>query len=65
MDVAGFLGFREPAYSIQEFRRRFGSLPDDYQRRFGAVRAAWEPRICLESEPVRSALLLPCSRNLR
>jgi transcriptional regulator GlxA family with amidase domain len=40
-DVATLLGFRNPAYFIQEFRRRFGSLPDDYQRRFGSA-DAWK-----------------------
>jgi AraC-like DNA-binding protein len=40
-DVATLLGFRNPAYFIQEFRRRFGSLPDDYQRRFGPA-DAWK-----------------------
>ena len=33
--VARSVGFADPAYFIQEFRRRFGMLPSDYQRRFG------------------------------
>ena len=33
--VAGSVGFKDPAYFIQEFRRRYGMLPSDYQRRFG------------------------------
>jgi transcriptional regulator GlxA family with amidase domain len=32
--IATELGFRDPNYFIQEFRRRFGALPDEYQRRF-------------------------------
>jgi transcriptional regulator GlxA family with amidase domain len=36
IDVAKTLGFQE-TYFIQEFRRRYGALPDEYQRRFGAV----------------------------
>jgi transcriptional regulator GlxA family with amidase domain len=51
-DVAGFLGFRDPAYFIQEFRRRFGSLPDDYQRRFGSANAAWKTQTLRESRPL-------------
>lgn len=51
-DVAGFLGFRDPAYFIQEFRRRFGSLPDDYQRRFGSANAAWKTPTLRESRPL-------------
>jgi transcriptional regulator GlxA family with amidase domain len=35
--VARSVGFSDPAYFIQEFRRRFGMLPADYQRRFGSV----------------------------
>jgi len=33
--VARSVGFSDPAYFVQEFRRRFGMLPHDYQRRFG------------------------------
>ena len=33
--IARSIGFADPNYFIQEFRRRFGSLPSDYQRRFG------------------------------
>ena len=33
--VARTLGFKDPNYFRQEFRRRFGGLPDEYQRRFG------------------------------
>jgi transcriptional regulator GlxA family with amidase domain len=51
-DVASFLGFRDPAYFIQEFRRRFGSLPDDYQRRFGHSGAAWKTTTSGGSEPL-------------
>jgi transcriptional regulator GlxA family with amidase domain len=29
------LGFADAAYFSQEFRRRFGSLPEEYQQRFG------------------------------
>src|SRR3954470_6814359 len=36
-NVASTLGFDKPEYFIQEFRRRFGALPSDYQRRFGAM----------------------------
>jgi transcriptional regulator GlxA family with amidase domain len=36
-NVASGLGFDAPEYFIQEFRRRFGALPGDYQRRFGAM----------------------------
>jgi transcriptional regulator GlxA family with amidase domain len=39
-DVASALGFDAPEYFIQEFRRRFGALPSDYQRRFGAMEPA-------------------------
>lgn len=35
--VARSVGFPDPAYFIQEFRRRFGMLPADYQRRFGSI----------------------------
>jgi transcriptional regulator GlxA family with amidase domain len=35
--IARSVGFSDPAYFIQEFRRRFGMLPSDYQRRFGSV----------------------------
>ena len=35
--IARSLGFSDPAYFIQEFRRRFGVLPNDYQRRFGSA----------------------------
>jgi transcriptional regulator GlxA family with amidase domain len=35
--VARSVGFADPAYFIQEFRRRFGMLPSDYQHRFGSV----------------------------
>lgn len=35
--VARSLGFADPAYFIQEFRRRFGLLPSDYQQRFGCT----------------------------
>ena len=31
------LGFADAAYFGQEFRRRFGSLPEEYQQRFGVV----------------------------
>jgi transcriptional regulator GlxA family with amidase domain len=34
--VARSVGFSDPAYFIQEFRRRFGMLPSDYQHRFGS-----------------------------
>jgi transcriptional regulator GlxA family with amidase domain len=33
--IAHSVGFADPAYFIQEFRRRFGLLPSEYQRRFG------------------------------
>jgi transcriptional regulator GlxA family with amidase domain len=36
--IARSVGFSDPAYFIQEFRRRFGMLPSDYQRRFGSAR---------------------------
>jgi transcriptional regulator GlxA family with amidase domain len=36
VDVAKALGFQE-TYFIQEFRRRYGALPNEYQRRFGAI----------------------------
>jgi len=36
VNVAKALGFQE-TYFTQEFRRRYGALPDEYQRRFGAV----------------------------
>jgi transcriptional regulator GlxA family with amidase domain len=32
--VARSVGFADPAYFTQEFRRRFGMLPAEYQRRF-------------------------------
>lgn len=35
--VARSVGFHDPAYFMQEFRRRFGMLPADYQHRFGSV----------------------------
>jgi transcriptional regulator GlxA family with amidase domain len=35
--VARSVGFADPAYFIQEFRRRFGMLPADYQHRFGSL----------------------------
>jgi transcriptional regulator GlxA family with amidase domain len=35
--VAKSLRFQNPVYFIQEFRRRFGALPDDYQRRFSSI----------------------------
>ena len=35
--IARSVGFSDPAYFIQEFRRRFGMLPSDYQRRFGSA----------------------------
>jgi transcriptional regulator GlxA family with amidase domain len=50
-DVAGFLGFRDPAYFIQEFRRRFGSLPDEYQRRFGSANGALKTQTLRKSRP--------------
>jgi|tagenome__1003787_1003787.scaffolds.fasta_scaffold20987479_4 transcriptional regulator GlxA family with amidase domain len=34
--VARSVGFADPAYFIQEFRRRYGMLPSEYQRRFGS-----------------------------
>jgi transcriptional regulator GlxA family with amidase domain len=34
--IARSVGFADPAYFIQEFRRRYGVLPDDYQRHFGS-----------------------------
>jgi transcriptional regulator GlxA family with amidase domain len=34
IEVAKSLRFQDPVYFIQEFRHRFGALPDDYQRRF-------------------------------
>jgi transcriptional regulator GlxA family with amidase domain len=37
--IARSVGFSDPAYFIQEFRRRFGMLPSDYQRRFGSAGA--------------------------
>ncbi|MEP7071234.1 MAG: AraC family transcriptional regulator [Verrucomicrobiota bacterium] len=36
-EVAKALKLGDPNYFIQEFRRRFGALPDEYQRRFGEV----------------------------
>jgi AraC-like DNA-binding protein len=36
--IARSVGFSDPAYFIQEFRRRFGMLPSDYQHRFGSAR---------------------------
>ena len=42
--VARSVGFSDPAYFIQEFRRRFGMLPDDYQRRFGLTSDGKSPR---------------------
>jgi transcriptional regulator GlxA family with amidase domain len=41
--VARLVGFSDPAYFIQEFRRRFGMLPGDYQRRFGSSDASIPP----------------------
>jgi transcriptional regulator GlxA family with amidase domain len=35
--VARAVGFADPPYFIQEFRRRFGMLPAEYQRRFDYV----------------------------
>ena len=35
-DIARSLRFHDPVYFIQEFRRRFGALPGDYQRRFAS-----------------------------
>ena len=35
--IARSVGFSDPAYFMQEFRRRFGMLPSDYQRRFGSA----------------------------
>lgn len=35
--VAASLGLRSSNYFIQEFRRRFGALPDVYQRRFTSI----------------------------
>lgn len=35
--VARSVGFHDAAYFIQEFRRRYGMLPTDYQRRFGSL----------------------------
>jgi transcriptional regulator GlxA family with amidase domain len=34
--VARSVGFADAAYFIQEFRRRYGMLPSEYQRRFGS-----------------------------
>ena len=42
-NVASGLGFDAPEYFIQEFRRRFGALPGDYQRRFGAMHDELRP----------------------
>ncbi|HEY4284404.1 MAG TPA: DJ-1/PfpI family protein [Chthoniobacterales bacterium] len=46
--VARSVGFADPAYFIQEFRRRFGMLPSDYQRRFGSVMG--EPALTKRTE---------------
>jgi len=35
--IARSVGFADPAYFIQEFRRRFGLLPSEYQQRFGCT----------------------------
>jgi AraC-like DNA-binding protein len=40
VNVAKALGFQE-TYFTQEFRRRYGALPDEYQRRFGVV-SQWD-----------------------
>jgi len=40
VNVARELGFQE-TYFTQEFRRRYGALPDEYQRRFGAA-SRWD-----------------------
>jgi transcriptional regulator GlxA family with amidase domain len=44
--IALSVGFADPAYFIQEFRRRYGVLPDDYQRHFGSSdgESEWRPR---------------------
>jgi transcriptional regulator GlxA family with amidase domain len=48
-DIAKGLGFRCD-YFIQEFRRRYGALPDEYQRRFRSVSAAPETEGLAPSE---------------
>ena len=50
-NVASTLGFDKPEYFIQEFRRRFGALPSDYQRRFGAM----VPELTSETRTVTQA----------
>ncbi|MEY2539547.1 MAG: hypothetical protein QOG67_3287 [Verrucomicrobiota bacterium] len=61
-EIARSLGFADPAYFIQEFRRRFGALPDDYQRRFGSSPAPAN----LETEDVVDELreLRPTTKRL-
>jgi transcriptional regulator GlxA family with amidase domain len=53
VNVAKALGFQE-TYFTQEFRRRYGALPDEYQRRFGAV-SRRDDSGCLEPSSSRSS----------
>jgi transcriptional regulator GlxA family with amidase domain len=62
LDVARLLGFRNPAYFIQEFRRRFGSLPDDYQRRFGPANGDWTTQTMAKSELIPVSAPMPGAR---
>jgi transcriptional regulator GlxA family with amidase domain len=54
-DVARALGLRDE-YFNQEFRRRFGALPYEYQRRFGSLVVAGDPQYssCLNQPLVPS-----------
>ncbi len=56
IEVAQAVGFADSAYFIQEFRRRFGVLPTDYQLHFQCANGRHEP------DAGRAALVRP-NRN--
>jgi transcriptional regulator GlxA family with amidase domain len=63
-DIAKGLGFRCD-YFIQEFRRRYGALPDEYQRRFRSVSAAPETEGLSSSEALSTSSPNASAEHLR
>ena len=54
-EIAEALGFRGD-YFIQEFRRRYGALPGEYQRRFRSIRSTQEGENCPSYEKLSPPL---------
>jgi len=63
--VARSVGFHDPAYFIQEFRRRFGMLPAEYQRRFGSVTEHGSPEKRRNGFATRNGSSIPRPATVR